>query len=458
MTTGRTLCAIFMISALFISGTASAVLVNNPEDEKLYICNQNKAVKWTVMYYMCGDSNMDPHISPLLDKLSIIGSSHDLNIIVLKDNIGKGNSRLYYIDEFGEKIELNDIYSWPDEVNMNDLNTLQLYCIEMMTSYPADHYALITYTSAGGGWQEFYLQDKDAAGNKITTPEFANSLKYIVEEVNHKLDVLFVSCAMNTMELAYEIAPYVDYIVGTQDCFTEKSIVPRFSDAVWDLKNNSDISPEEFCSMAPYRFEPEPFDYDEGYYIEMRPINKILNKLPFEGFHTVIHYPSSSVINLSKINELKNMLNDLASNLIVNLKNDDFKEKVRRARWETQQYSKCYPKYWFLMKLYNRYRFNIMAYDCVVDLYNFVEILYYHMDNEYIKNQCTSILEYYEEVIPAIKKISYDNSNGISIYFPKQKHMYNRFIFGGKMPCPYENLKFSEDSLWDDFLVEFLFN
>lgn len=447
---------IFIASMIFMSGAVSASLLKS--EDKTFIPTTNPAAKWTVMYYMCGDSNLDSYISPLLDKLSIIKSSNDLNIIVLKDNIGDGNSKLYYINESGEKIELNDIYGWPDEVDMNDQNTLKLYCTQMMTAYPADRYSLIVYTSAGAGWQEFHMTDKDGAGNAITTPMFANSLKFIVEEVNHKIDVLFVSCALNTMELAYEIAPYVDYIVGTQDCFTEKSIVPRFSDAIWDLKNNSDMSPEEFCSMAPYRFEAEPFDYDEEYNIEMKPINRILNKLPFESFHTVIHYPSSSVINLSKINELKDKLNSLALSLIVNLKDEKFKEKVRRARWETQQYSKCYPKYWFLFSLYAKYRFNILAYDCVVDLYNFVEILYYYIDDQYIKNQCTSILEFYEEAVPAIKKISYDNSNGISIYFPKQKHMYNRYLFHGKIPCPYEDLKFSEESLWDDFLIEFLVN
>ncbi|RLF31740.1 MAG: hypothetical protein DRM98_05105 [Thermoplasmata archaeon] len=59
-------------------------------------------------------------------------------------------------------------------------------------------------------------------------------------------------------------------------------------------------------------------------------------------------------------------------------------------------------------------------------------------------------------MIPAIKKISYDNSNGLSIYFPRTKNMYNRYIFRGKIPCLYEDLKFSQDSYWDDFLKEYL--
>jgi hypothetical protein len=412
--------------------------------------------KWTVMYYMCGDSNMDIYISPLLEKLSDIGSSENLNIVALKDNLGKNNSNLFYIDEAGNLIDLNYIYDWPDEVDMSNLDVLELFCTQMMENYSADHYALITYSSAGTGWQQFCLLDKDKTGGKISTPKFAYSLKNITNEVNHKIDVLFVSCAMNTIELAYEIFPYVDYIVGTQDCFMEKSIVPRFSESVWDLKNDSDMNPEEFCSMAPYRFDPKPFYYNEAYNKELPLLLKILNKLPFKGLHTVIHYPSSSVINLSRINELAKKLDNLSLNLIENLKDIKLKEGIRRARSETQEYNKCIPKYLFLYNISIKYPLNIFAYDCVVDLYNFIEILRYYVDNDIIKNQCNSILEFYKEVIPKIKKISYDNSNGLSIYFPKNRHMYNKYIFNGKIPCPYEDLQFSKYTSWDDFLQAYL--
>ncbi len=425
----------------------------DPNEKKL----SNIAIAdWTVMYYMCGDSNMDSYIQPLLDTLSNIGSTEKLNIVVLKDNLYSGNSKLYYVSETGEKIELNDKFGWPDEVDMSDLNILELYCIQMMEFYPAAHYALITYTSAGAGWQEFFLLDKDNTGDKISTPDFAQCLKSIVDEVNHKIDVLFVSCAMNTIELAYEIVSYVDYIVGNQDCFSEESIVPRFSEAVWDLRNDTDMSPEEFSNRAPYRFEPEPFYYWEGYGFKLPLLSRILNKLPFKGLHTVIIYPSSSVINLSKINELVNKINDLSLNLIINLQSGKYKEAIRRAREETQEYSKCYSKYWFLSSIYNRYGFNILAYDCVIDLYNFIEVLRYYIDNEFIKNQCNSILESFNEVIPAIKKVSYDNSNGLSIYFPTHKKMYNKYIGRKEIPCPYEDLKFLKDTYWDEFLKTFL--
>ena len=108
MNNNKIIFSILIIGFIIVSGTASAIFTNS-EEKNLFMNTERITAKWTVMYYMCGDSNMDSYISPLLDRLSIIGSSSDLNIIVLKDNIGDGNSKLYYIAESGEMIELNDV-------------------------------------------------------------------------------------------------------------------------------------------------------------------------------------------------------------------------------------------------------------------------------------------------------------------------------------------------------------
>lgn len=69
---------------------------------------------------------------------------------------------------------------------------------------------------------------------------------------------------------------------------------------------------------------------------------------------------------------------------------------------------------------------------------------------------CTAVKERLKEAVPLIKKVSTDRSHGLSIYFPSSKFMYNRYVLGGKILCPYENLRFSKDTLWDDFLKTYL--
>jgi len=412
--------------------------------------------QWTIMYYMCGDSNMDDYTQPLLENLSKIGSTDDLNIVALTDNKKLGDSKLYYISESGEKIELNDIFGWPDEVDMSNTNTLELFCKQMMEAYPAEHYAFITYPSGGTGWQLYCIHDETTKNRGVTIPVFTASLKNIVNSVNHKIDVLFVSCAMGMIEIAHEFAPYVDYMVATQDCFPHEHVVKRFYESVWDLRNNTDMTPEEFASRAPARLQPESFYYQESYEGRLPLLNRILNMLPFPALHTVLHHPSSAVVNLSRVSDLSNAVNNLSSFLILHLHNDDVDEAIKKSRTNVEEYGKCYPKFWVFPRIKLRYCFEIFAYDCFVDLYDFVEILRDNIENPDLNYLCSLVMEKLNETIPAIKATPGHPSHGLSIYFPSSKIMYNKYILRGIIPSSYEELMFSHDTSWDDYLRGYL--
>ncbi len=54
------------------------------------------------------------------------------------------------------------------------------------------------------------------------------------------------------------------------------------------------------------------------------------------------------------------------------------------------------------------------------------------------------------------KSVLLDNrSNDLSIYFPSEKFLYNRFILPGNFPYTYENLAFSSDAYWDKFIKNY---
>lgn len=91
-----------------------------------------------------------------------------------------------------------------------------------------EHYALIIYASGGTGWQLLSLHDSTNGGYGLTISSFADVLKNITTSVNHRIDVLFVSCAMGMIEVAYEISPYADYIVATEDCISREHLIERF--------------------------------------------------------------------------------------------------------------------------------------------------------------------------------------------------------------------------------------
>jgi hypothetical protein len=84
------------------------------------------------------------------------------------------------------------------------------------------------------------------------------------------------------------------------------------------------MCPEEFSKRTHLRCDSEPFYYSESYSGGLPLIFIILNKLSFIGLHTLLYYPSSSVINLNKMDELANKINNLLSNLIANLNDKNF--------------------------------------------------------------------------------------------------------------------------------------
>jgi len=456
---------IFVICAtfLFVLPAASSIAADPSKTEVGIVADD--VANWTVMYYMCGDSSLHNYVSPVLENLSHISSSAECNLLVLKDQLERGDSKLYYIDHQGHTIELNEHFGWPDEIDMSDAHTIERYCTQMMNAYPAEHYAFITYASGGTGWQLYCINDKSDGAQGITIPALAWCFQNITDEANHKVDVIFVSCAMNTIELAYEVSPYVDYIVGTQDCLSYEHFMERFYQAVWDLRNNTDMTPEEFANRAPERLEPLSFYYRESYEGILPALNRIFNKLPFRRLHCVTHFDSTSVINLTRIDALMDDINLLATTLQYQLHEHKstntwafytYRAAIKKAREQTKEYSKCYAKHPILSSLHLKYNLELTAYDCVIDLYDFVEKLKDSIDDDQINDLCSEVMQEINRTISSIKKLEDDRAHGLSIYFPPKNAQYDRYLLRGTIPCSYEDLRFSQHSTWNEFLNIYL--
>lgn len=453
----KKIITIVLVAIFLFTTTAFAeIIIQNEKHTEEAFSESNVLAKWTIMYYMCGDSIMDVYIDPLLENLSNIGSNEDLNIVALSDKLGYGNSKIYYFNETGGKIELNQIYGWPTEVNMNNLNTLETFCIQMMNAYPAQHYALITYTAGGSGWQEICLIDKDDKNNVVTYPELARSLETIMSTVGQKINVFVGSCAINTVEVGYELAPYVDYVVGTQDCFPHSHVVPMFYEAVYDLKNNTNLTPEEFAIRSPANYKAISFRYNEGYGKKISALFKIFDKLSNTEFHSVYHHSSIGVINNSELSKLTDDFNALVSLLTLNIYDDEIFSSIKKTRKEVQELAKCASIFPLLNNFYGKFPFEFLAFDCYVDMYDLIHLFKDNIDNEVIKNKCDIVLNQINKTIPMVSKVENIPSCGMNIYFPKNSFLYNRYKSRGEIPSPYEEQRFSIDSNWDEFLKTYL--
>ncbi len=444
-----------VILALIISFSTISIgktIVTEKENKKKFL-KQNNTVNWTVMYYLCCDSNMYDYGDMILENLSKFGSKDDFNLVALYDGIYYGDSKVIYFNYKGEKVILNDVIGWPDEVDYSNPIVFEEYCKKVIELYPAEHYAFITYGSAGTGWQIYCVHDRTDGKTGFSIPRLGKAFKNITKNGEEKIDVIFTSCAMNAIELAYEISSYVDYIVGTQDCLS-KDFPYRFYKPIWSLYNNTSLNPEEFAKIVPEQLRPLSFFYRESYEGKLPLISKILNKLPFKGLHTVMHHDNTGVVNNSNINRLIQSVDDLSRYLALEIKDKEIINNIKTARDKVRESGKCNVKYNFLpiVLIQKNLCLEFLSYDAFIDLYDFCEILKNTTENDFLKIYCGYVMKNMNLTVPYIKTTENDPLHGLNIYFPENKRMYNMDLLNGPLPCLYEELFFSKDTCWDEFL------
>ena len=451
---------ILMAASFPLAVNASSIDMENKKYFELKdLSIHSPKAKWTVMMYIACDTALRYRLINFYQEvLRDVGSTDDFKIIALFDGKERGDTFYCYAEE-GLLIPL----PWyEEESNMASPENFERFLRLSMHYFPAEHYALFTLSDYGSGWQGVF-SDTDGTGSTktlslITMPEVRQVLKNITENGNNKIDVWGIDvCIPGMVEVAYEISPYVKYMVANEEHGFEGDSGEEGYELGWnysfflqELKNNPDMSPEEFSTLIVNCYKAGTF------------IPKILLIIPAPQWYPITKfYTTLSAVNLSKINLIRVTLNTLASNLINNL--NEVKYDIKKARQNTREYGKRYKKFWWIPFFLLYFHIESLAYDGFVDLYDFADKLRYQTDNAEIKDSCIDLMDAVNETIIANEALSTDPSYGLSIYFPKLKCQYDQSLWRGggnpefnKIPSSYSDLYLSQDGLWDDFLEAYL--
>lgn len=443
---------LYIIFAVFILLILSVTVVNSS-------ATSSKA-KWTVMMYCAFDSHRDLETNYILKIFTDIGSGTDFNIVALVDTRAFGDTHYYYI----EKNKLTPLKWYENESNMAEPKTFEEFLNRTMQNYSADHYALFTMPAWGSGWQGV-ISDTGGTGkgkklSLMTMPQMSEVLKKVTNNGLNKIDFWGTDvCVSGMVEVAYQIAPYVDYMVANEEHgfgqgeFSDdgRPMEWNYSCFLQELNRNTDMAPEQF---AKYVVDC----YQAGTITSKILITKKSPKwYPIVKFHTTL-----SATNLNNISKISNAVNALGSVLKDNL--NKCKNEIKKARSETREYGKLYRKFWFQpSRTRIVFLFDPLGYDCFIDLYDFAEKLRDETKKTEIKDACEQVMNAINATIIANKAVSTDPSHGLSIYFPELKCQYDQSIWKNmgnknfrKIPSPYEDLQFSHDTMWDEFLKAYL--
>ncbi|MEM2899700.1 MAG: clostripain-related cysteine peptidase [Thermoplasmata archaeon] len=377
---------------------------------------------WTFMTYMAGDSDLWEEAYDDINEMEDVGSTEDLNIIVLFDADGghgtkPNDSNLYrvtydkylpvapdwydrtapkspIVDTSGEVVPLSP----NNEVDMSDPETLIKFINFTVRNYPAKHYFLDLWDHGDG------LQTCRDYGLYLTISELNYALNESLKLVGlDKFDVIaFDSCLMGRVEIAYQMIDYADIVI-----FSEKnnpSDGMPYDEILAALKENTNISKEELSKIVVKEFQ-------ESY------VNICDKSVTF------------SAINTSHLPQLIGCIDKLAVHLITLLPH--FKNEISYAyntveSYEGKRFGDLYHFAELLANSASSTKTRALARD-VMDAVNRSVISEKHWTNIYAND-------------PA------EHAHGMTIFLPSWVYAMNG---------EYLNMRFCADTNWNEFINEY---
>jgi hypothetical protein len=174
--------------------------------------------EWTFLVYLDADNNLeDVGIDDFLEMASV-GSTSLVNIVVQFDRaagfdsqFGDWTTTKRFLVQQGMTPTPASALSDLGEVGMADPASLVAFVTWGILAYPARHYFLDLWDH-GFGWQGVIL-DGTAY---MTTAQLGSALSQIRTVLGRNIDMVGNDACRMTLEIMYELQPYVDYFVGSE--------------------------------------------------------------------------------------------------------------------------------------------------------------------------------------------------------------------------------------------------
>ncbi|MBD3189952.1 MAG: hypothetical protein GF308_04890 [Candidatus Heimdallarchaeota archaeon] len=386
------------------------LLTNNPvlEENDGGLAQQQK--EWTFMVYLDADNNLDRFGVEDVNEMEVVGSSDEVNIIVLLDREEQG-AKTYYIEkDFSEVTISSSEISIPgiaNEPNMGDPETLETFVTYIQDYYAADNYVL-TLWDHGSGWRTYYEEygtvegyhkspkgvcyDDSSGNDALNTDE----LGAVLAGLSGKIDILaFDACLMASAELAYEYRDDVDIMVASQEYIPGDGY--NYDAILEELVDDPYMTPEDFATIL----------VDEYRYEYVR-----------ESMATL------SAIDCSKMDTLATAIDNFASTMMTNI--DSIVLSVNRV-WQSVEY------------------FSLLSY---IELHHFCECVKTEVENNDIDAAAENVQNaIVDATIAEWHGSSHSHAKGLTIYFP-----FVEGIYSSKYE---ERIDLTQGTHWDEFLGDY---
>ncbi len=372
--------------------------------------NGPSRAKWTIMGYFNGNNDLDvgqagtSYIIKDLQEMEWVGSTRQVKSVIMLGSLKTGgNVACYEIGQHENQL--------PDEIlspvaldlgtkDMSDPQTLIDFIAWCSENYPAERYALII-NSHGAAWYGLCPDEINGSDDLMSMPKMRSALA----NAPHLDVIVFHACLMGSVEVAYELKDYADYMVA---CETTMPALGILGADTWlaELVDNPKMDSYDLSKRIAQCV------YDEG--------------VEAQRFHTHM-----AVTDLSQIDALGAKLSEFGNRLVSEV-GDNWDEVYES--WEKTHYiSDNFPS--------------------LTDLREFVKEIMQRDD----LGQINLINNAADELLSALNAaISFTKSNsldvpfgGLSIHFPNNEENFRKEA--------YQKLQFAKTN-WHNFVAAFIEN
>ena len=334
--------------------------------------------KWTFMIYIAADNDLeDAAIDDFIELERAKQPSSEVNVIVLMDRISGYDTRFddwtdtrYYriapdTSPAIDAVLLKNI----GEASMDSPGTLRDFIEYCFDKYPAENY-LLDLWDHGAGVFGVCFDDTSGSGAGLTVGEIGSAIGGATKAYDETIDILTIdACLMNTLEVAYEVRDYCDFLVASEENIPWDGF--DYEPILSGVEVNPDISVKSLCTLIVSSYRSTYLEND---------------------------YTCLSTINLTMIKSIDPYINSFATNLIdaIDIYGAEFLLFI--ARGAAQGF-----------------------YDeDMVDLYGLAQSVEMFFELTELKNSAHNLAEFLDEVIVSNwQHDSFnDKANGITVFYP----------------------------------------
>lgn len=348
--------------------------------------DDTKQAEYTFMVYLNGtDLERDGGAGTSdLVEMAKVGSTPEVNVVVETGGTeywrnelvdGSQNQRFLVKKDDLEIVESIGLK------NMGDPETLYDFIVWSIETYPADKYVLDLWNHGGGPMYGFGSDDHFTVetngyehSDHLTLDEIESALRRAKEETGIKFEVIgFDACLMATIETAYMVEPYANYLVASEE--EEPGHGWDYTGILKALTESPKMDGNQLGTIICDTFKTHAEYYERDSMITL------------------------SVVDLSYISEVVLALEDLSVDFMMNMADVETFNTVSNGRNNAEAYG----------------RNNMFTgYTELVDLYDFAR----RVDGDH-KMAAQALMQSIDRaVVYKIQGPSRNYSGGLSIYFP----------------------------------------